>query len=723
MPDSTGLARGSRRAKTIEVVAAVKGGVTQRKDFTRTFIAERKRPMDVASRFAKALPGRLIFPALVLWSVVAVSLAYPTTAAAERLPAEAFAQNGNLTAPALSPNGNFIAGFVHHEGQNVVIVWNLASGERKGIARLDSSKRYLHRILWANEDRLLVVTSQPNHRTFGAGWRGRTSWLVGVDREGGNQKIYAHKWRRFGGGETSRDSRVGKSLPLVRSGADVLSMLDDDSDGILLQIDSLSSGGSAAYRMDTKSGRLARVQKTEPGIIRWFADHDGVVRMGYGAESRQGSRWLIARANAESEFREVARWDVLAGEAPLFPLGFSFDGRTAYMAAPSGKGTRGVFEFDLEAGKMGKLLFAHDQYDVAGLRFDRGRRILEGVRWIGDTQEIHFLDNAAAQEHAALQQAVGKGTLWLADESRDTSKKLYMLESGDLAPRYFLYHRKERRLEPLYLLLPQITNATTASVKKISYAARDGYEVSGYLTLPVGRNPKNLPTVVYPHGGPWSRDFDTFDRMAQFLANAGFAVFQMNFRGSTGLGSAHATSGYRQLGERIQNDITDGVKWIIQQGIADPNRIAIYGASHGGYAALMGLARDPELYRCGAALAPVTDLYAFVDSARWANYTAEHRVLWGDLSQPGEAERLRKNSPVNLAAEIQDPVFLAHGRHDLVVPYRHTDRMAAALRTAGREPEVVFYEDWHGFIHQPNRIDFFKRLERFLAACTRKLQP
>ena len=656
--------------------------------------------------------------AALLLGIVVVSPAYPTRAAAERLPAEAFAQDGNLTAPALSPNGNFLAGFVHHEGQNVVVVWNLATNERKAIARLDSRKQYLHKILWANEDRLMVVTSQPNHRTFGAGWRGRTSWLVGVDREGGNQKIYAHKWRRLGGGETSRDSRDHKSLPLVRSGADVLSMLDDDPDGILLQIESFEVGGATAYRMDTKSGRLGTVQRTEPGIIRWFADHDGVIRMGYGAESRQGSRWLIARANAESEFREVARWDVLAGEAALFPLGFGFDGRTAYMAAPSGKGTLGVFEFDLETGKLGKLLFAHDQYDVGGLRFDRGRRILEGVRWIGDTQEIHFLDKAAAQEHAALQKAVGSGTLWLVDESRDSSKKLYMLESGNLAPRYLLYHRKEQRLEPLYMLLPRITGAATASVKKVSYAARDGHEVSGYLTLPVGRNPKNLPTVVYPHGGPWSRNFDTFDRMAQFLANSGFAVFQMNFRGSSGLGSAHETSGYRQLGERIQNDITDGTKWIIQQGIADPNRIAIYGASHGGYAALMGLARNPELYRCGAALAPVTDMHAFVASARRANYTAEHRVLWGDLSQPGEAERLKRNSPVNLAAEIKNPVLLAHGRHDLVVPYGHTKWMAEALKAEGREPEVVFYEDWHGFIHQPNRIDFFKRLRRFLVACT-----
>lgn len=637
-------------------------------------------------------------------------------AAANPLPVENFFRDGFLTKPALSPDGTQLAGFVHLEGINILLVWDLETNKRKPIAQLDSKKQYLHWVIWANNDRLLVSSSWPNDFPFRDGSFGRTSWLFGIDKDGDDQRVFGKRW--LDGGRVGKGSRTGFKLPKVRSGDDLVSLLRDDPDAILIQLHEYDKPGAAVYRMDVESGRLRLVQGVQKGVIRWYADHDGKVRMGFGSESRGGGRWILARPDEDSEWQKIASWDVLANERSFVPLGFAFDRNIVYLGTLSPKGTLGVYEYDLAGKKLGRLVFAHDRYDVSSLVFDRKRRVLEGIRWVGDTNQIHFLDESAAREEAAINKALGGETTWLIDESRDEAVKLYWVESTKSSPRVLRYDRKAQSIEEIYAMYPNVRDSLLGEVRKVQYKARDGYPIDGYLTLPKGKTARNLPTVIYPHGGPWSRDVMGYDRMAQFLANNGFAVLQMNFRGSSGLGEDHRKSGYRQLGQTIQNDITDGTRWLIAEGIADPDRIAIYGVSHGGYASLMGLAQHPELYRCGAALAPVTDLYEMVYRQRFSLYSAANKISWGDLSVPGEEERLKANSPLRLVDKIKDPVLLAHGRHDKIVPYRHTTWMKDALDEAGVKNETIFYEDWHGFIHEPNRVDFSRRLRDFLLRCT-----
>ncbi|MDG2008852.1 MAG: prolyl oligopeptidase family serine peptidase [Candidatus Binatia bacterium] len=663
------------------------------------------------------MKNRIWISLLVLGAIVASA---PRAAAApgKSLPVEAYAQDGYLRGPALSPSGRYIAGVVHHEGQNLVLVWDLETDKRAPIARLDSTKQYLHGVQWANEDRILATVSWPNNYTYIDGSVGRRNWMIGMDRNGDNQRLFGKNW--FGGRGSGKSTSREIRLPQVRSGANVLDRLDAQPDRVLLQIDRYDKSGAAAYSMDTNSGRLRREVATETNIIRYLADHDGAVRMGFGSERKGGKQWLIARTSEDDRWETVASWNILKEKdaRTITPLGFSFDKNIVYVSKRSPSGTAGVYEFDISAKKLGKLVYSHPKYDVHSLIFDKKRKVLEGVYWLGDTYNIHFLDKQSQREFDAIRKALGGGNIFETSRSLDEKRKLYYVDGPEQTPRIYLYDRPTKNIRELYSKLPMIRDGSIARVRKINFKTRDGYPLEGYLTLPKNGPAKNLPTIIYPHGGPWARDSQHFDRTTQFLADNGFAVLQINFRGSEGLGEEHMKAGYRQVGDRIQDDITDGTRWIIEQGIADPERVAIYGASHGGYASLMGLAKHPELYRCGAALAPVTDMYDMVNRQRWLIYGAANKLAWGDLRVEGEAERLRQNSPINLVAKIEDPVLLAHGRHDGIVPHKHSVRMQDALEDAEKKSEIVLYEDWHGFIHQPNRIDFYTRLRDFLQTCT-----
>jgi dipeptidyl aminopeptidase/acylaminoacyl peptidase len=246
----------------------------------------------------------------------------------------------------------------------------------------------------------------------------------------------------------------------------------------------------------------------------------------------------------------------------------------------------------------------------------------------------------------------------------------------------------------------------------VGFRARDGLEIPGYLTLPTGRAGAPLPTILYLHGGPSARDVWGYDPTVQFLASRGFAVFQPNFRGSSGYGRRHAELGHEQWGLAMQDDVEDAARWLIEGGIADPDRIGIYGVGYGGYAALMALVKTPDAFAAGASLAGVTDLHAMLNDEAWlrSDRRSERTVggWWSDWT------RLRETSPAKHADRIRAPVLIAHGGADDVVHVRHAGKMAAALEKHGREVETLLYPgEVQGFVHERNRIDFHERLAEF----------
>jgi dipeptidyl aminopeptidase/acylaminoacyl peptidase len=280
---------------------------------------------------------------------------------------------------------------------------------------------------------------------------------------------------------------------------------------------------------------------------------------------------------------------------------------------------------------------------------------------------------------------------------------------------YYLYDAKAQKLSKLLARMPWIDAAKMAEVSAIKFQARDGLLLHGYLTLPLDRGRKNLPLIVLPHGGPQTRDAWGYDPDVQFLANRGYAVLQVDYRGSTGYGEAFVKSGLRQVGTGMQHDITDGVHWAIRQGIADEKRIGIMGGSFGGYAALMGLALEPDLYRCGISIAGVTDWVELIKekAEMFPQSYAYNLSLVGDPKKDSPA--LNAISPVHLVDRIKGPVLIIHGRDDPAVPYNQARLLVSALEKAGKPHELMAkYNEQHGLRDFNNRIEMYRQVEAFL---------
>ena len=351
------------------------------------------------------------------------------------------------------------------------------------------------------------------------------------------------------------------------------------------------------------------------------------------------------------------------------------------------------------------------------VRSQRTGKLL-GVQVVRDRPEIHYFDDAARREQAAIDRAFPGMTNRIV--SLDRAERVAIVEvSGDTKPpEYYVYDREHKRMDFLFAAYPALDSALLAPMKAVRYRARDGVEIQAYLTLPPGKQGR-LPTIVVPHGGPTARDVWGWDAEAQFFASRGFAVFQPNYRGSSGFGIEHERKGYRQWGLTMQDDISDGVAWLVEQGIADRDRIGIYGASYGGYAALEGVVKTPELYRAGASFAGVSDMVDLLDDLDKYLFSDFNKPTRGDTGD--DREQLEATSPARRAARVRAPVLLAHGEADPIVDVAQSRAMQDALEDAGRTVEAYYYPDeGHGFSDERNRIDFHEKLAAFF---TRHLAP
>jgi len=447
-------------------------------------------------------------------------------------------------------------------------------------------------------------------------------------------------------------------------------------------------------------------------VTGWAADHRGQVRAGWGGTKTGTTRFLYARIGSEDRFEEIIRWDPFDDDG-FWLAGFSEDPKKIYVWSNSETGRDSLYTYDLAEQQLGEMVFGHPEVDASSiLQSDRDGRLL-AVCYETEKPQLHFVDDEARHEQEAIDRALPWTVNRIVD--RDQSERLAIVEaSADrVPPKYFLFDRDDRSLSFLFEAYPNLADADLAPMKPIRFEARDGLVIHGYLTLPVGVEPRNLPTIVLPHGGPWSRDVWGWNAEVQFLASRGFAVFQLNFRGSTGYGVHHRELGYGEFGLKMQDDITDGTRWLIDQGIADPERIGIFGSSYGGYASLQALVKAPDLYRAGASYAAVTDLITMLnDDEHYLFFEGQLERMVGD--EWDDREYLISVSPARQAHRIRAPVLVAHGTQDPRVHVKHAKAMSDALEHAGVEVETYLYRDEvHGFLDERNAIDFYTKLASF----------
>jgi dipeptidyl aminopeptidase/acylaminoacyl peptidase len=650
--------------------------------------------------------------------VLLLLLAGAASSAADRQPPPpgAFFENPAFGGARLSPSARYLAARSSRPGvHDFLVVIDLANNAAKVVAGFRDAD--VGNFEWVNDGRLVFDVTDS---AVADGDRDEAPGLFAVDRDGGRMVQLAERrgkqWVVEGAGLIRHELLPWHTFMLDQPGS-------QDSDFIYVQSLVYDNKGELRHvdllRLNTVSGRSQPV--TRPGPVRrWLLDHKGEPRVAVTFERDTSS--VFYRDPSGDKWRKLASYNAYAehGEQ-LEPVGFGPDG-SLYVSAYAGKDTSSLYRFDLAKGKLdGEPLLTAAGYDFSGELVSDHERLL-GARITTDATSNAWF----APEMQAVQREVDKllpGTINLITVPPRAEVPWVLVTSySDATPHFYhLYDTKRRVLNKVGDSYPAIDPRQMGRQEAVRYKARDGLQIPALLTRPAGERRDKLPLVVLVHGGPWVRGSTWgWNPEVQFLASRGYAVLEPEFRGGTGLGTRHFSAGLKQWGLAMQDDLADGARWAIAQGIADSKRICIAGASYGGYATLMGLVKDPGLYRCGVAWVGVTDI-GLMYTGTWygdSDLTDAYRaygmpVLIGDPVK--DAAQLKATSPIEQAARIGQPLLLAYGGADRRVPLFHGTRFRDAVQRTNKQVTWIEYpEEGHGWALPKNRIDFWTRVERFL---------
>lgn len=497
--------------------------------------------------------------------------------------------------------------------------------------------------------------------------------------------------------------------PGVRAG--IADDLPDDPDHVLITHNRRNPEAFDVYRVNVHTGEEILVAENPGNIVAWHTDHHGRLRAATVSDGLQTT--LLYRESEDGDFQAIISTDFRNTVSPEL---FTFDDRCIYALSNRGRDCLALVIIDPRNPDDEQLVFEADGVDLDGVAYSRLRHVLTAAVYQTDRIRYHFFDQLTAERHLRVSEAMPGYEITLQSSSRDERKFIVAAYNDRTPGSRYIYDDDTGSLTRLCDINPALPESEMATVRPIQYTARDGLVIHGYLTLPKGREPRNLPCVVNPHGGPWARDSWGFNPETQFLANRGYCVLQMNFRGSTGYGRRFWEAGFGEWGLAMQDDITDGVQWLIQQGIADPRRIAIYGGSYGGYAVLSGITREPELYAAAVDFVGVSNLLTFLNTIPpyWKPLLEKMYTMVGHPEK--DRERLVATSPALNANRIRTPLFIAQGANDPRVNKAESDQMVAALRSRGVDVEYMVKEDeGHGFHNDENKFEFYERMEAFLS--------
>ena len=638
------------------------------------------------------LPMRFLAAFLVVWMSLQ-SLAAP----APRIPLETLLRPLDFSEPRLSPDGRHVAVIVHEGWERQFVVMNLAT---RAVQRFKyDADRQVGWFEWKDSERLIFGLTEDGRDVGG---------IFTQKRDGTELRNLVSTVEA----QVRQEGRMQVRIPHL------LSRLEGDPDHILVAVSTAGSDETRneepeVYRIHVRTGRGTKVQGRMTGVYEWLVDRRDQIRLGARLDKDRVT-W-IHRANASDSWTPLYE-EPLNG--PTFrPLRFDPDGKTLYVASNRGRSTDAVWAFDTSTRQFVRELFAPPGVDADDLMVSRKTGAPIAVVYHDDLPRAQYLDPDWASTHTALSQALPGPVVEIVSRSADDG--LAVVRSfGDRDPgALYIVDLKTLKAGLWVKLANWVKPEQMAEMKPIQYRARDGLTVHGYLSLPAGIPAQNLPLVVHPHGGPQARDRWGFDPEVQFLCNRGYAVLQVNFRGSTGYGQAFESAGFGEWGRAMQNDLSDGVAWCVSQGWVDARRVAIYGASYGGYATMAGLCFTPELYRCGVNYVGVTDLGLLLEKYRTGEALIRRMVERLVGAQGTREAIVRERSPVYHADRIRVPVLMYYGLEDPRVPIEHGDRMAAALKSAGKKFQYLTKaNEGHGFAGRKSRTEFYTALESFLDA-------
>ncbi|KPZ68448.1 Prolyl tripeptidyl peptidase precursor [Shewanella sp. P1-14-1] len=623
------------------------------------------------------------------------------TSKVTQLPVEAFASIPDVSHVRLSPNGKHIASLLLDDTAEVphkiVALFNTETGQFHIPMKNDHEKFMITNLTWASDEILLITALMPSKR-FGK--NANESLLIKYNLTTGEA----------GSVLTKKALKRFDSIPQYQG--DVIDLLPKDPEHILLSVSGFSKRVSepTVIKVNLYNGSFTTEQYYREHVIDWMTDQQHRVRIATYQDRDTTEYRIYEQSEANGDLRLLWKSEAYSEET-VIPLGFDVNPNTLYVKAYH-EGFYAVFKVDLTDPKLTKeLVYKQDNTDVhATLIHSKVTRQAIGIA-TGDDNEYHFWDKNYKKLVNRLKAALPDTQNYLTQFSNN-ERRYMVYATSPTQPGLFLYgDRDANRLEVIAAKYSQLTPALLVEPQQISYEAKDGLEIPAYLTLPKGIEAKKLPTIIFPHGGPHSYVSDSFDYWTQFFANRGYAVLQMNFRGSTGLGYEFKKAGMQGWGKAMQGDVDQGTRYLINQGIADPDKICIVGGSYGGYAAMMGAAMNPGLYQCVISFAGVADVEDLVKLSRF--YTT-HELTKKTLGD--DYDELYEYSPIRHADKINVPILLIHGDNDKVVQVSQSRDMYRKLDALDKPVEYVEIENGNHYLsNNQHRLMTFKAIEKFLA--------
>ncbi|SME90221.1 S9 family peptidase [Desulfovibrio gilichinskyi] len=596
----------------------------------------------------------------------------------ELIPLRDFFKNPAASAFSISPDGSKVA-------------WKSPWKERMNIFVKDLSS--------GKETRITASTARD---ISGYYWIGNEHIIYGQDL-GGDENFHTYSAPVDGSGSVDL-------TPFENTRTDLIDDLENDNEHVLITMNKRDPRFFDVFKLNVITGELELVAENPGNITGWMTDNAGNLRIAIASQS--GKNIILYRKNIQDKFTPLKTLDFRTTFSPLF---FDFDNNKIYVTTNIGRDKAAVYLYNPESDNLEQLVFEHPDVDAETLIRSKKRKIITGAGYYSDKPHYVFFDDQREEIQNDLESKLPGYSVVVTGISKDETKMIIRTYSDRSLGAGYIYDVPNKKLEKVADVSPWINESQMAETKPITFTARDGLTIHGYLSLPVGISPVNLPLVLNPHGGPWSRNYWGFNPETQFLNNRGIAVLQVNYRGSTGYGKEFWEKGFKQWGLAMQDDLTDAVKWAVNQGIADPKKIAIYGASYGGYATLAGLTFTPDLYSCGIDYVGPSNLFTLLNSLPpyWEAERDRFYTMVGDPIR--DKKLLTKVSPVFHVDQITAPLFVAQGANDPRVKKAESDQIVDALKKRGVAVEYMVKDnEGHGFMNQENRFEFYEAMEKFL---------
>ena len=598
----------------------------------------------------------------------------PTT---ELIPRSVLFGNPERADPQISPDGTQLAYLAPVNG--VLNVWVRTLGKTDDRAVTHDTNRGIRGFLWQYDNQHVLYPQD-----------------VGGDEN----------WRLY---QTDIASKQTKDLtPFEKVRVDLVAYRWDHPDTILVQMNQRDPKVFDVYAVDLKTGKLTLDTQNPGDVMGWQADNTLQIR-GAQVTTPDGGTIIRVRDDAKSPWRELIKWS--ADETLGNVNGFTPDNKSLWVTTSLDANAARLLEIDVATGKQ-KVITEDPQFDVRSTINNPKTNALEAVSYAKEKVEYVFIDPKLKEDFATLEK-VRRGQIEDISPTLDDSKWIVGFVSDDAPEYYYLYDRGTKKATLLFSNRPALEKYKLSQMKPIEFTARDGMKIYGYITTPAGMDPKNLPMVEFVHGGPWGRDEWGYNRWAQWLANRGYAVLQVNFRGSTGYGKKYVNAGDKQWAGAMHTDLLDAKEYAVKQGIANPSKVCIMGGSYGGYATLAGVTFSPDAFTCGVDIVGPSNLNTLLKTIPpyWSTFLAVFHKRMGETEQ-----ELTAQSPLFKADQIKVPLLIGQGKNDPRVNVAESNQIVEAMRKNNKPVEYyVFPDEGHGFARPENRMAFNAVSEEFLA--------